>query len=45
MILKAMNLYVFRIYERDDINAESKDAVAISEGIKIIGELARCGWS
>lgn len=45
MILKVMKLYVFRIYERDDINAESKGAVAFSEGSKIIGGLARCGWS
>jgi hypothetical protein len=40
-----MNLYVFRIYERDDINAEHKGAVAFSEGRKIISGLARCGWS
>jgi hypothetical protein len=45
MVLKAMNLYVFRIYDRDDINTESKGAVAFSEGRRIIGGLARCGWS
>ena len=45
MILKAMKVCVFRIYERDDINAESKGTVAFSEGRKIMGGLARCGWS
>jgi hypothetical protein len=45
MILKEMNLYVFRIHERDDINAESKGAVAISVGRKVIGRLVRCGCS
>jgi hypothetical protein len=44
MILKVTNHYVFRIYDRDDINAESKGAVAFSYGRKIIGGLARCGW-
>jgi len=45
MILKVMNIYVFRIYDRDDINAELKGAVAFCEGRRIMGGLARCGWS